>query len=517
MHIFLYGPPGSGKTTLGLDLAKALNMPFCDLDSQIEAQTGKRIADIFASEGEASFRQMELAALHAAVAIGETTPPKVIALGGGALLNPVARSIAEANGQVLCLDASEETLLVRMASEDGVRPLLAGNPVERLRKLLVERGEHYHSFPLRLDTSSPDRGALVWQAQLKLGAFRVGGMGQAYDVRVESGGIDQLGRHLQSRGLKGPIALVTDRNIAPLYLEQAAESLRGAGYRVDTYCIEPGEAHKTIDTVLEVWDFFIQAGIERGSTVVALGGGVVGDLTGFAAATFLRGVPWVNLPTSLLAMVDSSTGGKTGVDLPQAKNLVGAFYPPQLVLADPLVLRTLPERELRNGLAEAIKHGIISDPELFSLCETGFSEVIKNLDLLVRLAMAVKLRVIEIDPYEKNLRQALNLGHTIGHGVELASEFRLSHGESVAIGTVAEARLAERIGVAEIGLARRIEQAIEKLGLPLEIPADLSVDRITQAMQHDKKRAAGKLRFALPVRIGEVQTGVVIENWKEVI
>lgn len=517
VNIFLYGPPGSGKTTLGRNLAQVLEMPFCDLDSQIEAQAGKIIAEIFDSEGEASFRQLELVALREAVRQTETGLPKVIALGGGALTNPAARSVAESSGQVLCLEAKIEALLTRLAAEEGLRPLLAGNTAERLEHLLTERGEHYRSFPLRLDTTGLTGEALIWQAQLKLGAFRVRGMSPAYDVRIEAGGLDRLGMHLHSRGLKGPVALVSDCNVGQHYLAQAVASLKTAGYTVEALCIKPGEAYKTIHTVLSVWDFLIRAGIERGSTIVALGGGVVGDLTGFAAATFLRGVPWVNLPTSLLAMVDSSTGGKTGIDLPQAKNMVGAFYPPRLVLADPRVLGTLPERELRNGLAEAIKHGIIADPDLFALCEAGLPAVRENLEPLVRLAMAVKLKVIEVDPYEKNLRQVLNLGHTIGHGVELASEFNLSHGEAVAIGTVTEARLAERIGLAEPGLAERIAVAIGRLGLPVEIPEELSIDRITQAMQHDKKKAEGKLRYALPVRIGEVRTGVVVVNWQELL
>jgi 3-dehydroquinate synthase len=517
VNIFLYGPPGSGKTTLGRGLAQALGMPFWDLDNQIESRAGKTIVEIFDGEGEASFRQHELAALREAVEKSDTNSYMVIALGGGALVNPAARSVAESNGLVLCLEANVETLLARMAAEEGLRPLLVGNTAERLKRLLRERGEHYHSFPLRLDTTGLAGETLTWQAQLKLGAFHVRGMGPSYDVRIETGGLDRLGMHFKGRGLRGPVALISDRNVGAHYLDQVAGSLRAAGYTVETFCIEPGEANKTIHTVLPVWDFFIRAGIERGSTIAALGGGVVGDLTGFAAATFLRGVPWVNLPTSLLAMVDSSMGGKTGIDLPQAKNLVGAFYPPRLVLADPRVLGTLPERELRNGLAEAIKHGIIADPELFALCEAGLPAVKESLEQLVRQAMAVKLKIIEIDPYEKNLRQALNLGHTIGHGVELSSEFGLSHGEAVAIGTVAEARLAERIGLAEPGLAERIAAAIGRLGLPVAIPSDLSIDKIIQAMRYDKKKAAGKLRYALPVRIGEVRTGVEVENWQELL
>ncbi len=257
-----------------------------------------------------------------------------------------------------------------------------------------------------------------------------------------------------------------------------------------------------------IWAGLVQAGLERGSTVVALGGGITGDLTGFAAATFLRGVSWVGVPTSLLAMADSSLGGKTGADLPQGKNLIGAFHPPALVLADPQVLATLPEAEIRSGLAEVVKHGVISDPQLFALCAQGLDALRADWDTLVRRTMAVKIRVIEIDPYERGLREALNLGHTIGHGVEKASQYRLRHGEAVAIGMVAEARLSERLGIAQPGLAEEIAAVLRTLGLPVSIPAELPRSAILQAMRVDKKRSAGQVRFSLPVSIGNVQTGV---------
>jgi shikimate kinase / 3-dehydroquinate synthase len=520
MIIFLYGPPGSGKTTLGRALAPALEMPFYDLDEEIESRAGRNIPEIFAQEGETGFRQRELVLLREM----SSRASAVIALGGGALLNPQAREAAETRGTVVFLEAGLETLLARLQEESARnslfrnRPLLAGDPSARLKALLAERAGHYQSFALRLDTTGQSPQALAWQAQVRLGAFRVHGMGQPYDVLAEQGGLGRLGRYLRERGLNGPLALVSDRNVGLLYQEQVAEALRAEGYAVRIFCFPPGEQYKTIETMLSLWDFFIQSGVERGSTVIALGGGVTGDMAGFAAATFLRGVAWVNLPTSLLAMVDSSLGGKTGIDLPQAKNLVGAFHSPRLVLADPQVLYTLPERELRSGLAETLKHGVIGDPDLFQQCEAGWEAVTCRLDRLVRQAMAVKVSVIEADPFEKGLRQALNLGHTIGHGVELASDFRLSHGEAVAIGCVAEARLAEKIGLAEeANLSARIAAALAGLGLPVEIPDDLSRERIIQAMQLDKKRAAGQIRFALPVRIGLVKTGVVVENWQNML
>jgi len=311
------------------------------------------------------------------------------------------------------------------------------------------------------------------------------------------------------------VVVVADENVAPLYAGRALVALQAAGYAASQVTIPAGEAAKTIETIGGLWAGFVQARLERSSTVVALGGGVTGDMTGFAAATFLRGIQWVNVATTLLAMVDSSLGGKTGIDLPQGKNLVGAFYPPRLVLADPQVLASLPEEELRSGLAETIKHGIIADPDLFARCEQGWAPLVADLDAVARQGMAVKVKVIEVDPYERGVRQALNLGHTLGHGGELASDFHLSHGQSVAIGMVVEARLAEEEGLAEPGLADRIAALLAQVGLPIASPAGLDQERIVNAMQMDKKRAAGKQRFALPERIGAVRVGVEIDDWQQ--
>jgi 3-dehydroquinate synthase len=296
---------------------------------------------------------------------------------------------------------------------------------------------------------------------------------------------------------------------------RVAASIQSAGYSAETVLIPPGESYKTVETISSLWDAFLSIGIERGSTVVALGGGVVGDLTGFAAATWLRGVAWGNVPTTLLAMCDSSLGGKTGADLPQGKNLVGAFHSPRLVLADPDVLATLPEAEFRNGLAEAIKHGVIADPLLFDMCQSRYADFSKEtIDNIVRRSMAVKVRVIQEDPYEKGRRAVLNYGHTIGHAVEYVSGFRLRHGEAIAIGMVAEARLAECMGLTgtSVNLAMRITTALKAAGLPTEIPADLDREAIQRVMFLDKKRAGGKVKFALPLRIGEVVTGVEAEQ-----
>ncbi|MCA9933551.1 MAG: 3-dehydroquinate synthase, partial [Anaerolineales bacterium] len=219
----------------------------------------------------------------------------------------------------------------------------------------------------------------------------------------------------------------------------------------------------------------------------------------------------------LLAMVDASLGGKTGADLPQGKNLIGAFYPPKLVLADPDVLSTLPEVELRSGLGEVVKHGIIGDPALFDLCARGWTAVSADWDELVRRATAVKIAVIVEDPYEQGRRAALNLGHTIGHAVELVSGFQLRHGEAVAIGTVLAAKLAARLGLADGGLVDEVTAVLHNLGLPTQIPAELDRGAIIQAVGVDKKRKGGKVKFALPRKIGDVQVGIDVPDWPQIL
>jgi 3-dehydroquinate synthase len=246
--------------------------------------------------------------------------------------------------------------------------------------------------------------------------------------------------------------------------------------------------------------------------VLALGGGVVGDLAGFGAATYLRGVRWACLPTTLLAMVDASLGGKTGADLPQGKNLVGAFHAPAFVLADPQVLDTLPEAEFRSGLAEVVKHGVIADPKLFGLCSQGWDAVQSKREEIIRRAIAVKVQIIKEDPFEGGRRAALNLGHTLGHAVEQASGFRLKHGEAVAIGTVFAARLSRSLGVAQEEVPEAITETLNGLGLPVDIPAWIDREQIRQFMGFDKKKASGRLRWVLPVRIGEVVVGAEIDD-----
>jgi len=507
-HIFLYGPPGSGKSSVGRALAASLEMEFVDLDAEIVAFTGTTIPQIMAEWGETGFRDIESTALRRAI----KGPARVIALGGGTLLRGQNRTRAEAKGQVISLTADVETLVERLEQDQNERPLLAGELREKLIDLLERRSEHYRSFDLRVATDGLSLEDIAWYIQLLIGRFRVRGMDRPYDVIVQSGGFDQLGELLRQRNLKEPVVIVSDENVAPLYAERIMSVLLRSGFQSTLITIPAGEGSKTLETVTRLWHEFLSLGLDRKSTLLALGGGVVGDLAGFAAATFMRGMPWVALPSTLLSMVDASLGGKTGFDLPEGKNLIGSFYSPKLVVANPYLLSTLDDAELRSGLAEVVKHGVIADPALFTLCSGGFEAVKADLLPIVQRAMAVKVQVIEADPYEQGIRAALNYGHTVGHAIEKVSNYKIRHGEAVAIGMVVEAKLSENLWICGKGLSNRIAATLMTLGLPVEVPPELPRKELIAAMRNDKKRETGVVHFALPEDIGAMQIGVKLEN-----
>ncbi|MBK7318286.1 3-dehydroquinate synthase [Candidatus Villigracilis affinis] len=487
-HIFLYGPPGTGKSTVGKKLAHNLKLPFIDLDRVIETNAGKSIPQIMEKQGETAFRDLESAALKNLLHEKES----VVALGGGALLRDENRNFVESNGKVLLLMAELSTLLERLHYESGNRPLLAGDLREKLSSLLAKRAEHYNSFPMLIHVDGKTAEQNAHHAQVVLGRHHLSAMGE-YDAIV--GQVSDL----TNFPMQNPI-IVTDENVAKFHLEKMQNLLQAKAV-----IIPAGEEHKNLETISLLWKSFLENGLDRKSTVIALGGGVLSDMAGFAASTYMRGIAWVGVPTTLLSMVDASLGGKTGFDLPEGKNLIGAFYPPKLVLADPQLLGTLPEAELISGMAEVVKHGIISDPELFNLCLRGLDWVKNNLEEVVKRAMAVKIKVIEEDPYEKGIRAALNLGHTVGHAVELVSKFKLRHGEAIAIGTVAEAKYAARVGLAGDGLVEAVTESFKSLGLPIQIPEAMPREEIIRAMRVDKKKTAKAIRFALPVEIGRVE------------
>ena len=505
--LFLYGPPATGKSTCARNLAVALAKTAIDLDTLIEQRLGMTIPQAVEQFGQQYFRDTETEVLRT---LCEQSPNAVVALGGGALLRDENRALAEKCGPIVCIHTPAEVLAKRVEKKAGSRPF--SKNADGLLKLLQERQAHYDSFELNLRLSGKQMPQEVWpKVMALLGRYLVSGMASPYPVVIAPDAIDELPRLLERLDPKpAHLLLVGDSNTLPLYADRVKQAVGGD---IPQFQIPAGEENKTLATVNRIWEAMGAAHLERNALVIALGGGVTGDLTGFAASAWLRGIRWLNLPTTLLAMVDAGIGGKTGADLPSGKNLIGAFHPPCAVLSDTKTLQTLPEREIRCGLSETLKHAVIGDSELLAML-AEFAEKRNDIDWLTRLVIrsaGVKVRTILEDPFERTgKRAALNLGHTIGHAVEAASNFTIAHGEAVAIGTVAATRIAAKMQIAQTTLISQLQTALQTLGLPTEIPSTLAADQLHDYLLRDKKKAAGKVRFALPVEVGTVRTGIIV-------
>ncbi len=332
---------------------------------------------------------------------------------------------------------------------------------------------------------------------------------QSYDIAIAPGSLNGLGERVQSLALGKKVLLVSNPEVFGHCGGRAIASLKSAGFEVAGCILPDGEQYKTLESVQKIYDTALENRLERSSTLIALGGGVIGDMTGFAAATWLRGINFVQVPTTLLAMVDASIGGKTGVNHPKGKNLIGAFYQPRLVFIDPDVLKTLPVREFRAGMAEVIKYGVIWDSELFAKLERcDRLDEMKYLDAgllqeILSRSCQSKADVVSTDEKESGLRAILNYGHTIGHAVESLTGYTVvNHGEAVAIGMVAVSRLAVELGMWDKDSDARQLALIKKAGLPSQLPAGLDIEAILDSLQTDKKVKSGKVRFVLPERIG---------------
>ena len=512
-NIVLTGFMGTGKTTIGREVAARLGRRFVDLDDLIVERAGKPIGDVFAQDGEATFRGLEAAICR------EMALPAglVIATGGGAALSAENRAALMAGGTVVCLEAGPRVILDRLAGQND-RPLLdAPDRGARVAELLARRAEAYGALPNHLDTGALSVAAaaeriMAIAADLPAGGHRLvvryagqgpsdpSGSPACYDILIAEGLLAQAGRRLVAAGLApGRCALVTNPTVAACHLATLVAALETVGFEPVVCEVPDGEVYKTLDTIGSLYDRLAEARLARGEPVIALGGGVVGDMAGLVAATWLRGVPLVQIPTSLLAMVDSSVGGKVGVDLPQGKNLVGAFKQPALVLIDPRSLATLPAAEYRAGMAEVLKTAIVGDAALFeSLAGDETVVPVGTIAATVR----VKADIVERDPFEHGDHAWLNLGHTFGHALELVSGFTLRHGEGVALGTIVAAELSAQLGYCDPDLARHVRSATAGLGLDTERAFD--VGEVLAAMGTDKKRRGRRLRFVLPRRIGEV-------------
>ncbi len=515
-HVFLSGPMGAGKSTVGPRLAELLGRTFLDLDEAIERETGMHVAEIFRSRGEASFRRLEADVVRRLVA---HPVPGVFALGGGAVEDAETRAFLLDRGVLVTLRAPLETLLARAASDPGsprTRPLLGASPMDgaasaALAKILERRLDAYAEAHRVIDTSdrTPDEIArsiaLTLPRDSRSVVVRLGR--RSHRVAIARGAAAALGDELDALDAS-TVIVVTDTNVRPLAERWLAPIVR----RKIWVELAPGEADKTLASVQRIWDAALEAHVDRRAVIVAVGGGVVGDMAGFAAATLLRGVRVVQLPTSLLAMVDSSVGGKTGIDRPQGKNLIGAFHQPSVVLCDVEALDTLPPRELRAGWAELVKTAWIEGEGDVAALEADLAHLTRGGDeetsraaraRAIGRAVRTKARIVAIDETETGPRRWLNLGHTYGHAVEAASDYALVHGEAVAIGLVAALRLSEHLGHAQSPDVARMRGLLESFGLDVAWPRFEPTD-LGRFLAADKKSDGDLVRFVTAGSPGQV-------------
>jgi len=506
---------GSGKTAVGRQLAKTLGMVFHDSDTEIERRTGVNIPYIFEREGEAGFREREREAIDALTKLDSV----VLATGGGAVISPTNRECLRARGCVVYLKTSVSQQLER-TKHSKQRPLLnTPDPEAKLHALMEFRAPLYESIAditvatdgqrvnavcdiivAQMSKHNPD--STMQRVNIELGE-------RSYPILI---GPELLGNGqvLCETVAASNVFIVTNDRVGPLYLNRLINSL--SGKRIASIQLPDGEAHKTLATVSTVFDALVAARMNRDAVVIALGGGVVGDMAGFAAACYQRGVDYVQMPTTLLAQVDSSVGGKTAVDHPGGKNLIGAFHQPRAVIADTATLNTLPDRELRAGLAEVVKYGFIRDRPFLEWIEANARQLLgrdpEALAYAIRRSCEIKAEVVGIDEREQGLRAILNFGHTFGHAIETATGYgEWLHGEAIAAGMVMAADMSARLGWISAADSERVASVIRQLELPIEAPK-IGSQKALELMGMDKKVLGGKLRLVLLKSLGEaVVTG----------
>lgn len=523
-NVILVGSMGAGKTTVGRRLAEALGLAFVDTDALVERTAGASVADIFTRWGERRFRAIERRVIARAIAGSR----QVIATGGGALMDPRNRARLLGGGLTIWLAARPDVMVARLLAAAD-RPLLTDRDrSETIAALLREREPFYRQALIHLETSdlAPEQAVTNLLRRLRPPAATVAVSSSQGDYAVEIGWdtLSAIGPRLAALGRAGRVGIVTNPRVGALYGKRVLSSVRAAGFRPFLITVPDGERYKTLRTLGRIYDELVRRRFERGDTLLALGGGVIGDLAGFAAATYLRGVAYVHVPTTVVAQVDSSIGGKTGVDHPAGKNLIGAFHQPILVYTDVSTLATLPRRELIAGLAEVVKYGVVADDAFFSYVEAHAESILGRVpDVLaevVRRSVELKAGVVERDEKEAGLRRVLNYGHTIGHVVETCTGYGAwRHGEAVAVGMDFAARLAHRMGLCSAELVRRQRALLERLGLPWMPPA-IAPAKVTRTMALDKKVTRGRVHFVLPedlgrVRVEPVEADAVAALWRE--
>lgn len=528
-NVILVGMMGAGKTTVGKLLAKQLGKTFIDSDEEIQRRTGVTIPHIFDVEGEAGFRSRESCVIQELLKLDNI----VLATGGGAILSANNRPMMKQNGIVVYLKSSVHDLWQR-TRHDHNRPLLqTENPRAKLQELHDLRDPLYiETADVVVHTGKQSVQILLEKLQHKLEGFKqmtesektaqtlnVGLAERSYPIHIGSGLLDNVELLLPHLPHKRAV-IVSNTTVAPLYLQSLSAKLDSKGVRVQSIILPDGEQYKNSDSLSSIYDALLSARSERSTPLIALGGGVIGDITGYAAATYLRGVPFIQIPTTLLSQVDSSVGGKTGINHPLGKNMIGAFYQPGVVLADTVTLNTLPDRELRAGIAEVIKYGLIRDLPFLEWLETNMEKLLTRDTDALQYAIARschnKAEVVGADERESGERALLNLGHTFGHAIENGMGYGVwLHGEGVAAGTIMAADLSRRLEWLGAEDVLRVRRLFERAGLPTAGPG-LGAEKYLQLMGLDKKVEHGKVRFVLLKSLGNaVITGDVPQHLLE--
>jgi 3-dehydroquinate synthase len=509
MKIVLTGFMGTGKTSVGKELSGQLNYTFIDTDVLIEQKEGMPISLIFKNKGENYFRELE----QATVAEVSELDNVVIATGGGVIKNKKNVIYLGKGGVLVWLKADPEIILKRVMLEGGKRPLLdVEEPLHEINKLLEERVELYRQADTSIDTTYITPGETAHEIIDKLGLeserVRVDLGARSYEIIIGSRLMQKLGLRIREfRPSK--VAIISNKKVFPIYRDSILKSLREYNYDPEILLMPDGEEYKDLLWTYHFHGELLKARFDRSSLLIALGGGVIGDITGFVASTYMRGIRFIQVPTTLLSQVDSSVGGKTGVNHPLGKNMIGTFYQPSLVFIDIDTLKTLPTNEFLSGMAEVIKYGIIADREFFDYLTTNKDDILSFGDSIIHVikrSCEIKADVVSKDEQESGLRAILNFGHTIGHAIETVTAYKkFLHGEAIAIGMCAAAELALKSGIFSSDDTSLIREIIESYNLPSFIPGDVNTEEILHTMELDKKVTAGKMKFVLPEAIGKVR------------